>query len=250
MLVEFLITLALTGGANAGQQVFRRPLFPSAFDPLTHWGDTIDFYIDSDLGITIATGVSQWDDQSNQGHDITQATAAKQPAQISSCSPNGDRSCIRFDGGDDMMDSPTALNLTQPYTVFMAFSFPDVSSNRYMYESSGGSNPAYFRNVNPDFYIAAATALLLTTIDSNVHYAAFIYDGSSCEGFFEDTSLASGNCGSGSWDLITVGSRDGDSNHAQIDIMNLFVVDAVVTAAEITNVTGTGGFYETEFGPL
>jgi len=38
--------------------------------------------LDSDLGVTIATGVSQWNDLSGRGNHVVQATGANQPARV------------------------------------------------------------------------------------------------------------------------------------------------------------------------
>lgn len=45
-------------------------------------------WLRADLGITISTGVSQWNDQSGTGHNVTQATTGNQPTYFTSGGPN------------------------------------------------------------------------------------------------------------------------------------------------------------------
>jgi hypothetical protein len=56
---------------------------PSSFlttnEPYLPYNLSPQLWLRSDLGTTIATGVSRWADQSNNGNDVIQATAARQP---------------------------------------------------------------------------------------------------------------------------------------------------------------------------
>ena len=52
----------------------------------------------SDTGVTVATGVSSWGDQSGNGRHLVQATGTKQPAWAASGGPNSTPS-LEFDGG-------------------------------------------------------------------------------------------------------------------------------------------------------
>ena len=70
---------------------------------------------DAALGITIATGVSQWDDQSGNGNNLLQAVGVSQPT-VTASAING-RPGILFDGTNDNMTA--AFTLSQPFTIFM-----------------------------------------------------------------------------------------------------------------------------------
>lgn len=60
---------------------------------------------DANAGVTIATGVSTWVDQSGNGNTISQATTSKQPARLSSAI-NG-LPAIQLDGTDDFFSPIT-----------------------------------------------------------------------------------------------------------------------------------------------
>jgi hypothetical protein len=66
--------------------------------------------------ITIATGVSQWDDKSGNGYHFTQATASAQPA-LSTAALNG-LDVITFDGINDFLRN-TSSSLAQPINIFV-----------------------------------------------------------------------------------------------------------------------------------
>lgn len=55
---------------------------PSRITPATIFGSTLKLWLRADLGVTIATGVSSWKDQSGNGNDVTQITGSKQPSLV------------------------------------------------------------------------------------------------------------------------------------------------------------------------
>jgi hypothetical protein len=76
-------------------------------------GATVLQAVQSDFGVTLATGVSAWADQSGNGKDYGQATSGKQPAYAQTAL-NGFPS-ITTDGVDDSLTS--SLNLSTPGTT-------------------------------------------------------------------------------------------------------------------------------------
>ncbi len=64
-------------------------------------------FVQGDRGITVATGVSAWADQSGAGKDYTQATAAWQPV-YNATGLNG-HGTVTTDGTDDFLTSSLAL---------------------------------------------------------------------------------------------------------------------------------------------
>ena len=70
-------------------------VLPSAISGLRTW-------LKSDAGITIATGVSNWMDQSGIGNDFDQATAGSQPGFVGSDSLFNGRSSLTFSGSQSL----------------------------------------------------------------------------------------------------------------------------------------------------
>jgi len=89
----------------------------AALDPLSILG-ALAVWVRADQGITVATGVSAWNDLSGKGVNFSQATAANQPAFIASAI-NG-QPAVRGDGINDMMTASLtqAAPGTQPFFVW------------------------------------------------------------------------------------------------------------------------------------
>jgi len=81
---------------------------PPPTTPLTIFGAaSVLQWCRADLGVTVATGVSVWADQSGNGKDYLQATAANQPALTAVDATLNNLPTIGFDGVDDMMLAAT-----------------------------------------------------------------------------------------------------------------------------------------------
>lgn len=92
--------------------------------------------------ITIATGVSEWRDKSNNGRHFTQAVTGSQLA-LSIGTFNG-QNCLRFDGSNDVLNRvPEAWAYEYPiahFCVFRALSFtPAYSALVEFYTSNTGT---------------------------------------------------------------------------------------------------------------
>jgi hypothetical protein len=87
------------------------------------------WWLRADKGITIATGVSQWNDLSGNGVNFTQATAANQPTFVS----NAINGCpaVRGDGVNDLLSAtfPRSAPGTQPFYIWMIYKGVGFTSN-------------------------------------------------------------------------------------------------------------------------
>lgn len=99
-------------------------------------------------GITEATGVSQWDDQSGNGYNLAQATTTKQPANSSGI--------ITFDGSDDTLFT-TAFGIGAPHTVCLLMRVDTWANLDKIWDSS------------------AAIQLLMSPTDTNIRQFAGSY---------------------------------------------------------------------------
>ncbi len=76
----------------------------------------VKLWLRADAGITNSS-VNRWSDQSGNGYDATQNTAASQPQLVTSVI-NG-KSVVRFDGANDFLNLPNLLNGTTQAEVFV-----------------------------------------------------------------------------------------------------------------------------------
>jgi hypothetical protein len=77
----------------------------------------------ADLGVTDSSGVSDWNDQSGNGRDLTEAT--NKPTYQATGGPNS-LPCVSFDGTNDIL-SDTFTSLAQPFHGFAIIKTTTVS---------------------------------------------------------------------------------------------------------------------------
>jgi len=127
---------------------------PQGLNPIEKEGG-LSLYLDgSDRNtITIATGVSQWNDKSANQNNISQGTGSDQPA-LSTAGLNGVLSVL-FDGSNDEMigvdDSSLDLS-TDDYTIIVIFEATVVNSAFHFILDKGSSNTTidYLIGINTD----------------------------------------------------------------------------------------------------
>lgn len=85
----------------------------ATFVPIPPWsilGLLPQLYLSASTGITLATGVSQWADQSTHARHFSQATSGSQPA-LNATYMNGQPAVVG-DGVDDILTGPTFTGIT------------------------------------------------------------------------------------------------------------------------------------------
>jgi hypothetical protein len=77
-------------------------------------------WLRGDAGVTtVSNSVSQWNDQSGNGHNFTQATASTRPTLLTSSVLNN-RPVINFDGSDDLLNGPLIPSIeSQDLSLFV-----------------------------------------------------------------------------------------------------------------------------------
>lgn len=111
--------------------------------------------VQSDLGVTIATGVSAWADQSGNGNSFAQAGGTQQPTL--SAGLNGHQG-ILFDGSNDELDNTTLVwpAITAARIVYRRTSW--VASSAVFGPNTNAASPAMY-------YPTSATARRLVAVD-------------------------------------------------------------------------------------
>jgi hypothetical protein len=95
-------------------------------------------YLNGDLGVTVATGVSNWADQSGNGNDVSQGTGANQPAQVTNWR-NG-KNAIQGASGKSLLRTTFASGtISQPITFLCVGSWSN-SALTFFADGSGAGN--------------------------------------------------------------------------------------------------------------
>lgn len=106
--------------------------------PLSISGSIV--HLNADIGTTIATGVSQWDDQSGNGNHVSQGTGANQPTLVSNWR-NG-KKAVQGNGTSQSLSRATFTGgaLAMPRTLFVVYDSPLLTNAEYIVASGNGAN--------------------------------------------------------------------------------------------------------------
>lgn len=161
--------------------------FPSGtvVTPLTILGSALLQWHRADQGVTIATGVSQWNDLTANGRNSTQGTGAAQPAFDASGGPNG-TPFLNFDGTDDFLQS-TGFALPDPTTTpslcFLVFRQDGWTAGDRIFGDSGGFRLVLYQNPG-----AAPFLRITATVDGVANNGAAIGTWVFGLAYFSDTT--------------------------------------------------------------
>lgn len=222
---------------------FRQPfgVAPSAATPLTILGNTVLQWCRADQGITIATGVSQWDDLSGNGRHYTQATGSAQPTWGATAGPNG-TPAITGDGVDDNL---RALDLDRPFPgttpTWMWIILKQVSwaNTRRIYSNGNSSSTLCLVQTAPSPGLAtynAVSSAILSDLAVGAWGAVTTYFSNSTADYLQvndgapATGVALGNNGPGTSFTIFSGNN---SLYSNVAIAEFVVTDAMPTPAQV-----------------
>lgn len=165
----------------------------------------------ADRGVTVATGVSQWDDQSGNARHLLQATAVSQPVFSASAGPNG-LPALTFDGSNDSMEANMAL--TQPTTIYAIFKQVTWIAGRTLLDGDPVNAIRVLQTnagVTPQIEITAgATACNNGNAPVGVWVSGcFLFSGAASLTRINNTAEATGNAGTASATSLVLGADGG-----------------------------------------
>lgn len=193
--------------------------------------------LDAAQGITLnGSNVSGWADQSGQGNDATQGTAADQPGWISIDGNFNSQPSVSADGVSEFMESAIFSNgeIAQPNTIFAVMK----------YESLGGGTPILLDGIDAakrnamfhgaaDFSLYAGTTVVAVhSRDTNAHVWGTLFNGASTKSWLDGTEASPATPGANPLSGITLfatvggGSAYGPAKLAYLLIYNADLSDA------------------------
>lgn len=209
---------------------------PSDISGLKLWLDADDLATITKDGSDL---VSQWDDKSGEGNDVSQATGSKQPLWVDSVQ-NG-RPIIRFDAVDDFLNRTTFVNgaLSQTNTIFIVAKMPPNSTNDNGVVFDGETSRHLFLHLGvagvSDYFIFAGTNLTATTtVDStNILLYTLVFNSSSSSLRKSKTGILSGDAGTGTFNGVTLGAPTTlTDSFSDPDIAEMLVYNAALSTAD------------------
>ncbi len=213
----------------------------AAFSPLDI--PNLKLWLDADDAGTITKDasdfVSQWDDKSGEGNDVSQATGSKQPKWIDNV--QNSKPIIRFDAIDDFLNRTTFVNgaLTQPNTVFVVCKMPDTTTATNGFVFDGNTTRHLFTHNDilgaSDYDIFAGVELKPpTTVDTTNILLYTIHFNTTAGSLRKSKSqISSGNVGTNTFNgivlAVPITLADSFSNP---DIAELLVYNKSLTTTE------------------
>jgi hypothetical protein len=143
-------TITGTAGAGSpglGNVVVTTPGGTTTFVNGFWYLPTLDLLCVADLGVTVATGVSQWNDFSGNSRHLVQATGSKQPSLISS--GLNSLNTIRWNGSSHFMTSPSYSRALGWYYWIVLKQVAYNASGYVVANNDGTGNNAAVYNVGP-----------------------------------------------------------------------------------------------------
>lgn len=189
----------------------------------------------SDVGITIATGVSQWDDQSGNGNHLVQATGGAQPV-VTAAAING-RDAITFDGVDDVLTVTFAL--AQPLTFFAMIRQDTWTNGDILLNAKTVSAAVAIQQLtttpgiglNAGAVLGPTSSLVLSTFG----LVTGIFNGASSVIQVNNIAETAGAAGANVPTGISAGARGDGTAFAACAIAEIICMAAVATAGERAN---------------
>jgi hypothetical protein len=154
-------------------------------------------------------------DQSGNGRNATQATAASQPQIVASgvvVTDSNGNAAMDFDGTDDHMSSGLFTAIPQPFTGLCVSQFDSANNNQDSAAMGGGASNQFLlsfqqNNYTPDEWQAYAGTLVQTGVssDNNLNLHSALISGASSEYWLNGSSVAQANFGANSITAVAVG---------------------------------------------
>lgn len=188
----------------------------------------------ADLGVTISTGVSQWNDLSGNGRNYTQGTAANQPTFIASAVNS--KPALQFDGVNDSL-ATGSWSRAQDYSYFLVMKNITWGTNRYTHYANAGATGVYrtaAAAATPRMELVATSAACLNAdlAVGSWGVAHAIFNGASSSLQMNNSTAVTGNVGAGN---ISSGVAMGGGT-ANCEVAEVFVFGPQPTAGQLTQI--------------
>ncbi len=195
-------------------------------------------WLRADLGITIATGVSVWADQSGNGHDLAQATGSKQPTFRASSGPNS-MPCVEGDGSNDFLQATFAWN--HPAHLWIVSKTLTLVDDAYVCTGTGDDAPDIRTMSNGDVYARGGAQIGPVAGGGGAgawHYYEFQHNGASAKLSRDAGSYTTGDSGTKDPGGLTLFAYLNGAGCSNAQIAEVIGFSSIQSAGVIANVQG------------
>jgi len=192
----------------------------------------------ADVGITIATGVSNWADKSGNARDVAQGTAANQPTFVSSA-VNG-LPAVQFDGVNDFLVSG-AFTTAQPLHAFHVAKQLATVTNGPNWTSSTTTfaSPSACQETGPLLQLISNSNLGASVASDTTAYHLYssVFNGTSSKIAKDNGSYqTSAAVLTGSMTLVSLGAESAGATPTNCVIAEFCLYNAEIVTTDLTDI--------------
>lgn len=206
----------------------------ASFDP-SRAGSLLAWYR-ADRGVTIATGVSQWNDLSGNARHLLQATGANQPTFGATSGANSTPG-ITFAGSPQTM-AVTFSAISQPLHTFAIIRTTNLGTGNggVICGAAVGERPLVVGTANTNmFSYFGGTGITYAHTDTTNHFLwEVLSNGASSSVIRGNTAAGTGSVGSNTFSGITLGLLPGNASYAAFIISEIAIYPATISGANLT----------------
>lgn len=195
--------------------------------------------VQSDLGVTIGTGVSAWADQSGNNNHLVQATPSAQPTLTAGL--NGFPGVL-FDGASSLLVSPLALPPSGTTPTFVWSVWRQITSNPGISIYCGTANPSHTLIATAAIQIIeySGNSQNLETMTLNSWFRTEAYYSNSVADYLKVGSATSntgsaGNLSGASYQLGNAGPIV--SRYGNMEVLAWVVINSLPSAGILSNLS-------------
>jgi hypothetical protein len=185
------------------------------------------------IGITVATGVSQWNDQSGHANHLKQAVAGSQPK----LQPDNS---ILFDGVANVMGC-APFTFIQPEAIYLLFQQLGWTANHYILDGSVSNSGRVIQAPGSPSLMANAGSSLpsITDLQQNTYgVLVVVFNGASSSIQVNNGVPVTGNAGASNMGGFTLGASGGAGLPSNIQVKEAILFPAAHDAATRRSVIG------------
>ena len=181
--------------------------------------------------ITIATGVSQWNDLSGNNNNLLQATTTAQPSYAANT--------VTFNGTTDLMKTG-AFTLVQPETVYAVFKQNTWVLNTYVWDGHTSNSGSLLQaNTTPQLQAYAGSTIAFNggLAVGSAGVVAVCYQGATIS--FIQVNLNSpltGSSGAGNMNGFFLGSSASGTSFSSIGVNEVLIFNVAHTATQANQI--------------
>ena len=191
--------------------------------------------LDAALGITLnGADVSNWADQSGDGNDVLQGTAADQPLWNASDSNWNNNPSANFDGVSEFLASAAfASDQAQPFTVIFPYKLNDLLGAQYLFDGESGAR-VHYRSDIAQGVMWAGVGQNINTTDTDPHIVALIYNAASSDSYLDGIqNTPAGSPGTLALGKLLLGGDVTPTSFANFSTPGIIIYPGVKTSIEI-----------------